>query len=196
MSVAFNPDGTRLAISAPEGVRVVDPISGEELLTIPTGTGLFVFNSDWTRLVTGSEGTEAKVRDAGTGQELLTLNGHTQRMADAAFSPDGEHLATVSFDQTACGHHPGKELATLPDQTGLSLQPGWNNYFGGTDGTACGVRPAVKADDLSGHNDGWGRLQSGWDGLGVRQRGCDGQGLGCRHWPAEAGSPGPRNCGA
>ena len=34
-----------------------------------------------------------KVWDAQTGQELLTLKGHTGRVRSVAFSPDGKRLA-------------------------------------------------------------------------------------------------------
>jgi WD40 repeat protein len=163
ISVAFSPDGTRLAISAPEGVRVLNAVSGENMLSIPAGTGGFVFNSDWTRLVTSSEGTEAKVWDARTGQELLTLSGHAQRMADAAFSPDGKHLATASFDQTArvWDITPDHEVMTLADSDrAVAFSPdGTQIGTGGTDGSAR-LWSAITGEQLralSGHTDSvWG----------------------------------------
>jgi WD40 repeat protein len=38
---------------------------------------------------------------AGSGQELLTLTGHSDIVTDVAFSPDGRFLATASCDGTA-----------------------------------------------------------------------------------------------
>jgi Flp pilus assembly protein TadD len=38
--------------------------------------------------------------DAVSGQELLTLKGHTHRVAGVSFSPDGRRLASASYDTT------------------------------------------------------------------------------------------------
>jgi WD40 repeat protein len=40
------------------------------------------------------------VWDADTGQELLNLTGHTDRVTAASFSPDGSRLATAGQDGT------------------------------------------------------------------------------------------------
>ena len=42
------------------------------------------------------EDDTAKVWDAQTGKELLTLQGHTDSVDGVAFSPDGKRLATAS----------------------------------------------------------------------------------------------------
>jgi WD40 repeat protein len=43
----------------------------------------------------------AKVWDANTGEELLTLSAHRESVLSVAFSPDGTELATAGFDGTA-----------------------------------------------------------------------------------------------
>ena len=63
-----------------------------------------------------------KVWDAQTGQELLTLKGHTGMAPSVAFSPDGKRLAS----SLAGGHRrvkvwdaqTGQELLTLKGHTG------------------------------------------------------------------------------
>lgn len=55
----------------------------------------------WGRLATASNDTTAKVWDAESGKELLTLCGHSYVVLGVAFSPDGKRLATASDDNTA-----------------------------------------------------------------------------------------------
>jgi WD40 repeat protein/tetratricopeptide (TPR) repeat protein len=56
-----------------------------------------------------------KVWDAHTGQELLTLKGHTELLHSVCFSPDGRRLATASSDKTVkvWDAHTGQELVSL-----------------------------------------------------------------------------------
>src|SRR5262249_19717739 len=56
---------------------------------------------DRSRLVTGSLDRTARVWDAQTGAEILTLQGHTGAVLSASFSPDGSRLVTGSDDRTA-----------------------------------------------------------------------------------------------
>ena len=41
-----------------------------------------------------------KVWDAASGQETLTLKGHTDWVSSVAFSPDGKRLVSGSHDKT------------------------------------------------------------------------------------------------
>ena len=54
-----------------------------------------------TRILTGSEDYSAILWDAKTGQEVLTLKGHSQEVTSVAFSPDGKSVLTGSQDGTA-----------------------------------------------------------------------------------------------
>ncbi len=70
---------------------------------------------DGKRLATASGDKTAKVWDAASGQELLTLRGHIGAVYSVAWSPDGKRLATASGDQTAkvWDAASGQELLTL-----------------------------------------------------------------------------------
>ncbi|MDP7000050.1 MAG: hypothetical protein QF569_28630, partial [Candidatus Poribacteria bacterium] len=48
-----------------------------------------------------SDDGTAKVWDAQTGKELLTLKGHDGGVMSAVYSPDGQRIVTVSRDGTA-----------------------------------------------------------------------------------------------
>jgi WD40 repeat protein len=66
-----------------------------------------VFSPDGKRLAGGAYdetvfAPAVKVWDAQTGQELLSLKGHTSNVSSAAFSPDGQRLVSGSgtYDAT------------------------------------------------------------------------------------------------
>jgi WD40 repeat protein len=58
------------------------------------------FSPDSQRVVSGSSDNTARVWDAGTGQELFTLQGHTVSVYGVGFSPDGQQVVTGSADRT------------------------------------------------------------------------------------------------
>ncbi len=58
------------------------------------------FSPDGKRLASASGDRTVKVWDAATGQETLTLKGHTGDVWSVAFSPDGKRLASASDDRT------------------------------------------------------------------------------------------------
>lgn len=105
-SVTYKPDGTRLVTTTEDGtVSIWDAASGEEVLALPAAgpeERIFgaAFSPDGLRLATaGVNG--ALVWDASTGRKLLTLAGHKDWVSSIAFSSDGSHIATSSFDGTA-----------------------------------------------------------------------------------------------
>jgi WD40 repeat protein len=75
------------------------------------------FSPDGTRFATAGCGT-AKIWDAASGEELLTVSNSPGRSAlDVAFSPDGKKLATAGSDTTVWEVATGKELLILQHST-------------------------------------------------------------------------------
>ena len=65
--------------------------------------------------MTGSFDKIAKVWDAQTSIELMTLTGHNGGVGSVAYSPDSRRIVTGSFDKTAkvWDAQTGTELMTL-----------------------------------------------------------------------------------
>jgi WD40 repeat protein/predicted Zn-dependent protease len=109
LSVAFSPDGRRLATAdltttgKPGDVKVWDARTGRELLALKGQTdrvNSLAFSPDGRHLASAALDKTVKVWDARTGQETFTLKGHTDIVMCVAFSPDGKHLASASGDKT------------------------------------------------------------------------------------------------
>jgi WD40 repeat protein len=125
-SVAFNLDGTRFAFTSEDGLRVfnfsttddITTLTDQELFALPEGASV-TFSPYGTRLAAASgsatAGNSIKVWDAGTGQEFLTLAGHTSWVMGIAFSPDGKSLISTSLDGTVkvWSLLPGSETVTI-----------------------------------------------------------------------------------
>jgi WD40 repeat protein/serine/threonine protein kinase len=103
-SVAFSPDGTRLASGSLDGtVKVWDATSGKLIRTLrghEGGIRSVAFSPDGTRLASASLDKTVKVWNATTGRETLTFKEHTAGLWTVAFSPDGTRLASASEDGT------------------------------------------------------------------------------------------------
>ena len=62
-----------------------------------------------------------KIWDSATGKELFALKGHAGMVTSVAFSPDGQRLASASWDQTVkiWDSATGKELFALKGHAGV-----------------------------------------------------------------------------
>ena len=120
----FMPDGRRVVTSsweggveqnaeAPRAVTIWDLQTGREVRTIGPPTDYFGFGSydvspDGSSIALGGrsepEGfggaSAARAWDASTGEELWRI-GHGEDVNEVAFSPDGEYVATASWEGTA-----------------------------------------------------------------------------------------------
>lgn len=100
VTLAFSPDGRRLAAGSLNGtVAAWDLTSGELLMSIEGHEGAVLgmsFSPESPLLASVGEDSAVRVYEVSTGQQLNELATHG--LTSVAFSPDGRFLATGGFD--------------------------------------------------------------------------------------------------
>ena len=109
---------------------LLDAISGKikcQLEGHDKSVNAVAWSPDSGRIATASDDKTARVWDAATGRERLTLHG-SDLMLSVAWSPDGSRLATGSLDRTVTiwDAGSGRERLTLVGHDSLIGSIAWN----------------------------------------------------------------------
>ena len=104
ISVAFSPDGTKLAAGVLDdgAVTLWDVGTGKHIITLTDSVWSVAFSPDGTKLAvgTGTGENAVKLWDVSTYKPIAAFPGHTGWVRAVAFSPDGTKLASGSYDGT------------------------------------------------------------------------------------------------
>ena len=101
--VTFTLDGARLAVRLEDRGAICDVQSGTRIAVLEHEGGgdmRLSLSQRGDRVLTGTNNNKAKVWSAVTGEELLELSEHMERIYSVVFSPDGAEVATGSDDCT------------------------------------------------------------------------------------------------
>jgi WD40 repeat protein len=161
-SLAFSPDGSKLAVGGYAEIRVRDVARGKHLrmLTIAAQTATpwrapvnsLAWSPDGKMLASGGEDGRVRLWDVATGQELFPGQGNDTAPRALAYSPDGRLLASAD-DGTLRLWDPmtGALLRALPQASTTSLAfsaDGKGLIAGSRDGTVR-LRDAATGKEIS-----------------------------------------------
>jgi WD40 repeat protein len=125
-NVEFSPDCRALAAGCFNATAVLWDLATRKPLWTVGGfrpivgvVGTVAFSPDGKLFAAGSWDNTIKVCRAGTGEELLALEGHKAAVTRVAFLSDGKTLASTSDDHTVklWNLATGREMLTLPRRT-------------------------------------------------------------------------------
>ena len=99
--LSVTPDGSYLISAGWVETRIWELPGGELLQDLGLkGVNAAAITPDGRYLITGMQDTTIRVIEIKSGQEKLTLEGHTEEVQSVAVSPDGMHILSGSFDGT------------------------------------------------------------------------------------------------
>ncbi|MBI1279669.1 MAG: hypothetical protein GC179_16190 [Anaerolineaceae bacterium] len=165
-SVAFSPDGAKLAVGAGSTIKLWDITAGTAPTVLETEISKIAtlsFSPDGTSLVYGGAGTAAWVWDL-KGDNHALLEGHTDQVMALAFSPDGQVIASGDAGALRLwAATKGENLAALTSPSGQAV----NSVAFNPDGTLIASAGSTGGVVL------WGTADNASSGTGAASAGTN-----------------------
>ena len=177
----FSPDGLRLVVLLKNMGAICDIHTGTCIATLQHADNKDMrlsLSHQGDRVLTGTSDGKAKIWSAVTGEELLELDEHTDRIDFVAFSPDGAEVATASDDCTVvtCDSRTGQRrrvyrMSTLVKSVAYSPK---GDYIAMSDDggrvRVCDARSGAFVAEFEGSTNGVDELQFLPDGHNLLSR--------------------------
>jgi FOG: WD40 repeat len=133
-SVAWSPDGKRLATSGVETIRLWDATTGREERVLggdagePLAATAVAWSPDGNYLASASSDGTVRVWNAINGEQVRVLRGHTAEVRSVSWSPDRSKLASCGVDKTVrlWNAVTGKEEQVLRGHTSFVGSVAWS----------------------------------------------------------------------
>jgi serine/threonine protein kinase/WD40 repeat protein len=129
--LAFSPDSRRLALGyvKPGVLSIYDVMSGTNQVDLPIGPmdlQSLDWNSDGRRIAVYCQPQSSpsiQIWDVETGRQVINLEGHASNLVGLTFHPDGDLLATTSWDGTTrlWDSMTGRQLLRLPFEASINF---------------------------------------------------------------------------
>ena len=116
-SIAWSPDGERLATSGSGGIEIRDRVGWRQLHQIHGPSNNLAWNQDGRYLAAGPKrsGKSVKIFDSFTGRSAWSLVGHSGSVQIGGWSADDRRIATAGLDgMRLWNSKTGQELFSLP----------------------------------------------------------------------------------
>ena len=119
-SVAFSPDGLKLASASLDDIRLWEVGTGQYFTTLTDGLGSasfsVAFSPDSIKLASGSWDDKVEIWEVSTQKHIASFPGHTGWVRAVAFSPDGTKIASGSVDGTVLLWDVPKSIKLYPSK--------------------------------------------------------------------------------
>ncbi len=146
--IYWSADGSRIVAMRDSLLISWDAVSGAIVSTVKVGNFCRNFSPDGTKVILNNS-ISLIIYDTKSGTRISTLDRHSDRIRDIAWSPDSRHLATVSDDNTAIlwDTETGAKLYTLQGHRSNVVVVRWSPdssriVTGGGQYSAIGLREA------------------------------------------------------
>lgn len=143
--IMWSADGSTLAATLIDGTNMIWPLAGDEIVhagsALLRGASSAALSPDGALLATGAHDGTIRLWDTNTGEEVRTLAGHADRVAELAFMPGGR-LISAGVDNLVLEWdvETGAPVSRLEQHSAAATSVAWSPdgqtiAVGGIDGT-------------------------------------------------------------